>query len=195
LDRDDGGGDAAVSRADGRRPLAGRAAPARARPLRRLGRDRRVRRGYLLTWTAFGLVAFALFELVRSFDVDALSWDSGGQYVAAAVIAIAAGYELTPLKDVCLSKCRSPLAFVVGSWRDGRGGAARMGMEQGSWCVGCCWLAMGALFALGVMSVGWMAVIAGLIAVEKLLPWARIATLGVAAALGCLAASVALGVV
>jgi predicted metal-binding membrane protein len=151
--------------------------------------------GYLLTWTAFGLVAYALFELVRSFGVDALSWDSGGQYVAAAVIAIAAGYELTPLKDVCLSKCRSPLAFVVGSWRDGRGGAARMGMEQGSWCVGCCWLVMAALFALGVMSIGWMAVIAGLIAVEKLLPWARIATLGAAAALGCLAASVALGVV
>jgi predicted metal-binding membrane protein len=151
--------------------------------------------GYLLTWTAFGLVAYALFELVRSFGVDALSWDSGGQYVAAAVIATAAGYELTPLKDVCLSKCRSPLAFVVGSWRDGRGGAARMGMEQGSWCVGCCWLVMAALFALGVMSIGWMAVIAGLIAVEKLLPWARIATLGAAAVLGCLAASVALGVV
>ena len=151
--------------------------------------------GYLLIWTAFGLVAFALFELVRSFDIGTLSWAHGGQYVAAVVIAAAAGYELTPLKDVCLSKCRSPLAFVVGSWRDGRGGAARMGVEQGSWCVGCCWLVMATLFALGVMSIGWMAVIAGLIAVEKLLPWARIATLGVAAALGCLAASVALGVV
>jgi predicted metal-binding membrane protein len=151
--------------------------------------------GYLLIWTAFGLVAYALYELVRSFDIGALSWDSGGQYVTAAVIAIAAGYELTPLKNVCLSKCRSSLAFVVGSWRDGRGGAARMGMEQGSWCVGCCWLVMAALFALGVMSIGWMALIAGLIAAEKLLPWARIAKLGVTAALACLAASVALGVV
>ena len=151
--------------------------------------------GYLLTWTAFGLVAYALWELVRSLDVDALAWGSGGQYVAAAVIAIAAGYELTSLKNICLSKCRSPLTFVVGSWRDGRGGAARMGVEQGSWCVGCCWLAMATLFALGVMSIGWMAVIAGLIAAEKLLPWARIATLGVAATLGCLAASVAFGVI
>jgi predicted metal-binding membrane protein len=151
--------------------------------------------GYLLTWTAFGLVAYTLFELVRLFDIEAFSWDSGGQYVAAAVITIAAGYELTPLKYVCLSKCRSPLGFVVGSWRDGRGGAARMGVEQGSWCVGCCWLVMATLFALGVMSMGWMAVIAGLVAVEKLLPWARSATLGVAAALGCLAASVAFGVV
>jgi predicted metal-binding membrane protein len=151
--------------------------------------------GYLLVWTAFGLLAYALFELVRSFDSDALSWDGGGQFVAAAAIAVAAGYQLTPLKDACLSKCRSPLAFVVGSWRDGRGGAARMGIEHGSWCVGCCGPVMATLFALGVMSIGWMAAVAGLIALEKLLPWERVATLGIAAILACLAASVALGVV
>ena len=70
-------------------------------------------------WTAFGLVAYALFELIRSLDVDALAGSRAGRYVAAGVIALAAIYQLTPLKDVCLSKCRSPLAFVVGSWRDG----------------------------------------------------------------------------
>jgi predicted metal-binding membrane protein len=149
--------------------------------------------GYLLAWTAFGVVAYALFELLRSLDVDALSWGRDGRYLAAAVIALAAVYQLTPLKGVCLAKCRSPLAFVVGSWRDGRSGAVRMGAEQGAWCVGCCWALMATLFALGVMSIGWMAAIAGVIALEKLLPWERIANRGVAVLLAVLALVVALG--
>jgi predicted metal-binding membrane protein len=151
--------------------------------------------GYLLTWTAFGLVAYGLVELLHSFDVDVLSWSGDGRYVATAVIAAAAAYQLTPLKDVCLSKCRSPLAFVVGSWRDGRLGAARMGVEQGALCVGCCWALMVTLFVLGVMNVAWMAAIAAVIAAEKLLPWKRLANRGAAVILACLAALVALGVV
>ncbi len=66
-------------------------------------------------------------------------------------------YELTPLKDVCLGKCRSPLGFLLGSWRAGRLGALRMGAKNGAWCVGCCWALMASLFALGVMSIAWMA--------------------------------------
>jgi predicted metal-binding membrane protein len=143
--------------------------------------------GYLLAWTAFGIVAYALFELVRSLDVEALRWSQGGRYVAAAVIAAAAVYQLTALKDLCLAKCRSPLAFVVGSWRDGRLGALRMGAEQGAWCVGCCWALMATLFALGLMSIAWMAVIAALVALEKLLPWERVANRGVALVLAALA--------
>ena len=99
--------------------------------------------------------------------------DRAGRYVAAGVIAIAAIYQLTPLKDVCLAKCRSPLAFVVGSWRSGRIGAARMGIEHGAWCVGCCWALMATLFALGLMSITWTVVIAAVVALEKLLPWER----------------------
>ena len=147
--------------------------------------------GYLLVWTAFGVVAYALFELVRSLDVDALSWRRDGPYVAAAVIAIAAIYQLSPLKDACLAKCRSPLAFVVGSWRDGRLGATRMGVEHGAWCVGCCWGLMLTLFALGVMSITWTVVIAVLVAVEKLLPWQALANRGVALLLIVLAVGVA----
>jgi predicted metal-binding membrane protein len=148
--------------------------------------------GYLLVWTAFGLVAYALFELLRSLDVEALSWSRGGRYVAAAVIAIAAIYQLSPLKDVCLVKCRSPLAFVVGSWRGGRLGATRMGIEHGAWCVGCCWGLMVTLFAVGVMSLTWTVVIAVLIALEKLSPWERAANRGVALLLIALALGVAL---
>ena len=149
--------------------------------------------GYLLAWTAFGVVAYALFEWIGSLDLDALSWGRDGRYLAAAVIAVAAIYQLTPLKDLCLAKCRSPLAFVVGSWRDGRAGAVRMGVEQGAWCVGCCWALMATLFALGLMSIGWMVAIAGVVAAEKLLPWERVANRGVALLLVVLAAFVALG--
>ena len=112
-----------------------------------------------------------------------LAWDRAGRWVAGATLLVAAVYELTPLKDVCLGKCRSPLGFLLGSWRDGRSGALRMGAKNGAWCVGCCWALMASLFALGVMSLVWMAFVAGLIAVEKLLPWRRVATYGTAALL------------
>jgi predicted metal-binding membrane protein len=147
--------------------------------------------GYLLVWTAFGIVAYALFELVRSFDADFLAWSRGGRYVAALVVAVAAVYQLTPVKDVCLTKCRSPLAFVVGSWRAGRLGAVRMGIEHGAWCVGCCWALMATLFALGVMSIFWTVVIAALVALEKLSPWEG-ASRGVALLLLALALGIAL---
>lgn len=150
--------------------------------------------GYLLAWTAYGVLAYALFQLLRSLDVGAFSSGGGERYLAAGVIAVAAVYQLTPLKNACLRKCRSPLAFVVGSWRDGRLGGMRMGLGQGAWCVGCCWAAMATLFALGLMSLAWMAVIAGLVAVEKLLPWERVASLGIAASLAVLALLVAVGV-
>ncbi|MEK6276880.1 MAG: DUF2182 domain-containing protein [Actinomycetota bacterium] len=147
--------------------------------------------GYLITWTAAGLVGFAVFEAARSLSIDALSWDRGGPYLAGGVIVAAAVYQLTPLKDVCLSKCRSPLMFVLTSWQPGRLGALRMGVEHGAWCVGCCWALMAALFALGVMSVGWMVFIAALIALEKLLPWKAVANRSIAVLLLVLGLTVA----
>ena len=137
--------------------------------------------GYLTTWAVAGVVAF-LIALTAS-QVGALTWDNAGQGIAGATLLVAAGYELTPLKDVCLGKCRSPLGTLLGCWRSGRAGAFRMGLANGGWCVGCCWALMAALFALGVMSVTWMAVVAGLIAVEKTIPWRRVATYGTAAVL------------
>jgi predicted metal-binding membrane protein len=139
--------------------------------------------GYLITWAGAGLVAFALAAVPGRLWGDALAWDRAGRWVAGTVLVLAAVYELTPIKDVCLGKCRSPLGLLLGSWRDGHGGALRMGVTNGAWCVGCCWALMASLFALGVMSVLWMAFVAGLIAVEKTLPWRRVATYGAAAAL------------
>src|SRR5204863_2969374 len=99
------------------------------------------------------------------------------------ILVVAAAYELTPAKNVCLSKCRSPLGFLMTNWRDGRRGAVEMGARHGAWCVGCCWALMAGLFALGVMSLAWMAFVAALIALEKTLPWKRAATWGTAAIL------------
>ena len=139
--------------------------------------------GYLLVWTGAGVVAFLIGSAVARFSGDVFAWDRAGRWVAGVTLLVAAVYELTPLKDVCLGKCRSPLGFLLGSWRDGPSGAVRMGARHGAWCVGCCWALMASLFALGVMSVAWMAFVAGLIAVEKTLPWRRVATYGTAALL------------
>jgi predicted metal-binding membrane protein len=92
------------------------------------------------------------------------------------VIVAAAAYQLTPLKDICLRHCRGPFSFLLEHWRPGALGAVQMGARHGVWCIGCCWALMAALFALGVMSIPWMALIAVFSAAEKLLPWRRVAT-------------------
>jgi predicted metal-binding membrane protein len=148
--------------------------------------------GYLLTWTAFGLAAYGLYVGVRSLSIPVFSWRRGGPYLAGAVLVAAAVYQLTPAKDACLRRCRGPLDFVLFHWREGRTGALRMGVVHGAWCVGCCWGLMAALFGLGVMSVPWMIVVAGLIAIEKLLPWKTVANYSVAVVLLVLGFGVAL---
>jgi predicted metal-binding membrane protein len=148
--------------------------------------------GYLLTWTAFGLLAYGLYVGVRSLSIPALSWHRGGPYLAGGVLLAAAIYQLTPTKDACLRRCRSPLDFVLTRWHDGPAGALRMGVIHGAWCVGCCWGLMVALFALGVMSLTWMVAIAGLIAIEKLLPRKELANHLVAITLIVLALAVSL---
>ncbi len=148
--------------------------------------------GYLLVWTAAGLVAYALYELVRSLDPSFLAWDEAGQYVTAGVILAAAAYQLTFVKQTCLKSCRSPATVLAERWREGRLGAVELGIRYGAWCLGCCWALMAALFAVGVMSVGWMAVIASFIAAERLLPWPTAARLAVALSLFVLGLAVAL---
>lgn len=127
--------------------------------------------GYLVTWLAAGAVAFGIGVTLNAVSGGLFAWDRWGRWTAGATLVLASVYQLTPLKDVCLGKCRSPLGFLLGSWRDGWSGAVRMGAKNGAWCVGCCWALMASLFALGVMSVFWMAVVAGLIAIEKTIPW------------------------
>jgi len=163
-----------------------------ARMTRRRGLDRPLlfAGGYLLVWGTAGVGAYGLFRLGRSLFGGDLAWHASGRWFAAGVLALAALYEITPLKDVCLAKCRSPLGFLLGTWRDGRLGALEMGSRHAGWCLGCCWALMAALFALGVMSLTWMAFIAALIALEKTVPWGRAVTWGTAGVLLALALAV-----
>jgi len=147
--------------------------------------------GYLLAWSVAGLAGYAILAVGHELSPAFLAWDAAGPYVAGAVILAAAIYQLSPLKDVCLSKCRSPFAFLLTAWKPGRIGALRMGIEHGGWCVGCCWALMAALIALGVMSVGWMVFVAALIAAEKLLPWKTVANRSIAILLAVLGLAVA----
>ena len=164
----------------------------RARPLPWLAGPTAFAGGYLLAWTGFGLIAYAAFELARALQIDALGWDRYGPWAAAAVIALAAVYQLTPLKDACLRRCRNPVTFLLGSWRrwpdrgcpHGRG--ARVLVHR---------LLLGAdgraVRAGAGMSIAWMALVATFVAAEKLLPWQRAASGAVAASLIVLAAGLA----
>ena len=125
---------------------------------------------YMLVWVLFGVLAYLLalaaqMLLASSPDLMALAPRLGG------VLLILAGlYQLSPLKRVCLSKCRSPLDFILTSWRDGYLGTVRMGLEHGVYCLGCCWLLFLILFPLGMMNIVAMALITLLIFAEKSLP-------------------------
>ena len=117
--------------------------------------------GYLAVWTAYGLAAYGVFRLLTSFDTGWLAWDAGGPYVAGSVLVAVGLYELTPLKQISLRRCRSPEhpTSAIGS-----------GVDHGIDCVGCSGGLMIALFVLGVMSLLWMALVAAVIFVEKVLP-------------------------
>ena len=125
---------------------------------------------YLLVWTLFGAVAYGLAVGTQSL-AGAAPWLGEHAGRIGGVLLILAGlYQLSPLKRACLARCRTPLAWVLHAWHDGYGGAFRMGVEHGAYCLGCCWLLFVLLFPLGVMNVAAMAAITVLIFAEKSLP-------------------------
>jgi predicted metal-binding membrane protein len=137
---------------------------------------------YLALWTAFGAIAFGLGWLVEDRVARSMwiadNWARGG----GVLIVLAGIYQLTPLKEVCLRHCRTPLAFVMTHWRDGRRGAVEMGLRHGLYCVGCCWLLFLILVPIGVMNLAAMIAITLVVFAEKVLPWGR--GIGRAAAIG-----------
>jgi predicted metal-binding membrane protein len=140
--------------------------------------------GYLAVWTAYGVAAYGLFRLVTAFDTGWLAWDEGGPYVAGGVIAAAGIYELTPLKQLCLRRRRRH--------QHPEAPAFRSGLASGLYCVGCSGGLMAVLFALGVMSLIWMVVVAALIFAEKVLPHGVLFSRALAPALVALGIWVAL---
>ncbi|MGH2614995.1 MAG: DUF2182 domain-containing protein [Thermomicrobiales bacterium] len=131
--------------------------------------------GYLLAWTAVGAIAWVLVQAVSDLAgrlgvAERTTW---APLALGAVLAMAGLYQLTPLKQVCLDHCRSPVAFVMQHWRAGYGGALRMGIVHGAYCLGCCWALFAVLVAAGVMSLAWMLVLTLIIFAEKVLPVGR----------------------
>ena len=127
--------------------------------------------GYLLVWLLFSVLATAIqFALDRGGLIDAGLMRSQHRALSAGLLLVAGLYQLSPLKNACLSRCRSPAAFLSQHWRPGVVGALRLGALHGAWCVGCCWLLMALLFVFGVMNMAWVAALAVLVMAEKLLP-------------------------
>jgi predicted metal-binding membrane protein len=126
--------------------------------------------GYLLAWGGFSVLATALqwaleqAGLLSPMMVTTSYWLGGGILLAAGL------WQLTPIKGVCLRHCRSPLGFLMQGWRPGRVGALRMGLEHGTFCLGCCWFLMGLLFFGGIMNLFWIAGLAGFVLLEKTIP-------------------------
>jgi len=137
-------------------------------------------------------VAYGSFSLGDSLFGGSLAWHAAGRPLAAVVLALAAIYQLTPLKRAFLLRCRSPLRFLDSSGPSTRGHAFARGVRNGGWCMGCSWALMAALFALGVMSLTWMGLVAALVALEKVGPWGRGARLATAAVIGALAVAILL---
>ncbi len=122
--------------------------------------------GYLVVWTAAGLVPLAVIQLLGSSLAGPLSgWFPR---LGGAVVLLAGAYQLTPLKNACLRACRSPLSFVLShDFGGGAPAAARAGMSHGLYCLGCCWALMAVLAVLGLMNIAWMAVFAVVFFLEK----------------------------
>jgi predicted metal-binding membrane protein len=125
---------------------------------------------YLVVWALFGVLAYAVATGLE-YLAGQTPWvmDNAGR-LGGAVLVLAGLYQLSPLKHACLAKCRTPRQFILSSWRDGYGGAFRMGLAHGIYCLGCCWLLFVILFPLGVMNIALMAIITLLIFAEKALP-------------------------
>lgn len=143
--------------------------------------------GYFLVWAAFSVAAALLQALLDHAALLSPMVASSSKPLSAVLLAGAGVYQLTPLKDRCLRNCREPVPFLMTHWRPGPAGALRMGLEHGAYCVGCCWMLMLLLFAVGVMNLAWVAAIAAFVLVEKLLPGARFTSRFAGAALLVLA--------
>jgi predicted metal-binding membrane protein len=126
--------------------------------------------GYLVVWCAFSLAAAVAQWALHGAALLSPMMESSSP-ILGGVLLIAAGlFQWTPWKQSCLAHCRSPLSFLLGEWREGRGGAWSMGVKHGAYCTGCCWLLMALLFVAGVMNLLWIAAITALVLLEKMAP-------------------------
>jgi predicted metal-binding membrane protein len=126
--------------------------------------------GYLAVWLGFCIAAVAAQWLLASLSLLSPTYVVAHRGIAAAVLVVAGLYQFTPMKHACLVKCRTPLPFFMAHWSNEVAGVFRMGLRQGAVCVACCWALMAVMFAAGLMNVVWMAALAVVMALEKILP-------------------------
>jgi predicted metal-binding membrane protein len=127
--------------------------------------------GYLLVWLGFAAAAATLhWALERTGLVSGMMMGSQSRLLSGVVLITAGVYQLSPLKNICLAHCRTPTSFLSRHWRPRALGALRLGVMHGGYCVGCCWLLMALLFVGGVMNLTWIAALAILVLIEKVLP-------------------------
>lgn len=126
--------------------------------------------GYLLAWGAFSIAAALLQIGLHQLDILDPMMDQTSSKLAAILFLVAGVYQLSPLKNACLTQCRSTHGFILSEWRDGAMGAVHMGWRHGLFCIGCCGALMLLLFAGSVMDLRWVAVLTGIVLAEKLLP-------------------------
>lgn len=129
--------------------------------------------GYLLVWAAFGVAATLAQWGLRSAALMAPGMRMASPWPGGVLLLAAGGFQLSPAKDACLRHCRTPIGFLLAEWREGRAGAALMGVRHGAYCVGCCWLLMALMLVAGVMNLAWCAALAVLVLAEKALPGGR----------------------
>lgn len=145
--------------------------------------------GYLLAWVGFSLVATGLQWLLQTIGLITTMMQSASLYWSAMLFLAAGLYQFSPLKERCLTYCRSTEGFILSEWRDGNLGAVVMGLRHGLFCMGCCAGLMLLLFAVAVMDLRWVAALTALVTAEKLLP--APAVWRVAIGIGLLAAGLA----
>ncbi|MDQ6764676.1 MAG: DUF2182 domain-containing protein [Verrucomicrobiota bacterium] len=126
--------------------------------------------GYLIVWCAFSAVAAVGQWLLHRSALLSAGMASTSALFAGLLLLAAGVFQFTPLKRACLTHCRSTFEFIMTRWREGSGGALRMGLEHGTFCTGCCWALMTLLFVVGVMNLFWIAALTALVCVEKMLP-------------------------
>lgn len=126
--------------------------------------------GYLLVWALFSVGATVLQRVASTSVMLTPMLEPAKPVIAAAVLAIAGIYQLTPYKRICLRVCRSPLSYLLQHWRDGTFGALRLGLDHGLFCLGCCWALMLLLFAGGVMNLIVIVALMLWVLAEKFLP-------------------------
>jgi predicted metal-binding membrane protein len=147
--------------------------------------------GYLIAWLVFSVLASVLqFYLEGASLVHSMLMWSLNSWLSAGLLFAAGLYQITPYKQTCLRHCRSPAHFLSSHWRPGHLGALRMGIEHGAFCVGCCWALMALLFVGGIMNLLWIAGLAVVVLVEKVVP--RGAWVARAAGLACIAAALSI---